>query len=71
MSENEEKRRTLLVERYKYGVRVYDPFNSHYSYYIKESDERPGWCEILVQEDGKTLDMIEHECVLKTGIMTS
>ncbi len=65
MSENEEKRRTLLVERYKYGVRVYDPFNSHYSYYIKESDERPGWCEILVQEDGKTLDMIEQECVLK------
>jgi len=62
---HEEKGRTMLIERYKYGVRVYDPINSHYSFYIKESDERPGWCEILVQEDGKNLNMFERKCALK------
>jgi len=61
----EEKGKTLLVERYKYGMRIHDPFNSHYSFYIKESDDRPGWCEIFVEEDDKALDVIEHKCALK------
>ena len=61
----EEKGRTLLIERYKHGIRVYDPVNDHYSFFIKESDGRPGWCEILVQEDGKALNVIQHKCVLK------
>jgi len=65
MSEKEKKGRALLIERYKYGVRVFDPVNGHYSFFIKESDDRPGWCEILVQEDGKNLNVFEHECVLK------
>ena len=62
---HEKKGRTLLVERYKYGVRVYDPINSHYSFYIKESDGKPGLCEIIVEEDGRALNMIEHKCVLR------
>ena len=46
-------------------MRVHDPINSHYSFYIKESDGKPGWCEILVQEDSRTLNVIERKCVLK------
>jgi len=66
MSEvKEEKGRTMLIERYKHGVRVHDPVNSHYSFLIKESDERPGWCEIIVEEDNKDLNLIEHKCVLR------
>jgi hypothetical protein len=64
-AQEEEKGRTMLIERYKYGVRIYDPINSHYSFFIKESDDRPGWCEILVQEDGEALNVIEHKCVLR------
>ena len=60
-----EEGKTMLIERYKYGVRVYDPINSHYSFYIKESDGKSGWCEVLVQEDSKTLDAFERKCVLK------
>jgi hypothetical protein len=67
MSEKEEKGRTLLIERHKYGVRFFDPFDSHYSFsfYIKESDDGRGWCEILVEEDGKTSKIIEYKCVIK------
>jgi len=67
MSEKEEKGRTLLIERHKYGVRFFDSFDSHYSFsfYIKESDDGRGWCEILVEEDGKTSKIIEYKRVIK------
>ena len=62
---HEERERTMLIERYKYGVRIYDPINSHYSFFIEESDDKPGWCKILIEEDGKALNIIEHKCVLR------
>ncbi|MFP3287958.1 MAG: hypothetical protein RXP86_11915 [Acidilobus sp.] len=55
----------MLIERYKYGIRVFDPINSHYSFFIKDDEDNPGWCKILVQEDNKDLNVIEHKCVLK------
>jgi hypothetical protein len=64
-AKKEEKVRLLLIERYKHGVRVFDPVNVHYSFFIKENDDRPGWCEIFVEEDDKALDVIEHKCALK------
>jgi hypothetical protein len=65
VEEKKEKVRLLLIERYKHGVRVFDPINVHYSFFIKENAERPGWCEIFVEEDGKNLNMFEHKCALK------
>jgi hypothetical protein len=64
-AQEEENGRIMLIERYEHGVRIYDPANSHYSFFIKESDDRPGWCEILVQEDGEALNVIEHKCALR------
>ena len=65
VEEKKEKVRLLLIERYKYGVRVFDPVNVHYSFFIKENNDRPGWCEIFVEEDDKALNMFERKCVLK------
>jgi hypothetical protein len=62
VSETEEKGKTLVIEKYDYGIRVFiDDPDINDSFFIKDNENNPGWCVIAIEKDFEAVDFVDNE----------
>ena len=58
----EEKGKTLVIEKYDYGIRVYiDDPDINDSFFISDDENNPGWCVIAIEKDLEAEDFVDNE----------
>ena len=62
MAEKEEKGKTLVIEKYDYGIRIYiDDPDIHDSFFIQDNENDPELCIITIEKDFEAVDVIDCE----------
>jgi hypothetical protein len=57
-----EEGKTLVIEKYDYGIRVYiDDPDIHDSFFIKDNENDPELCIITIEKDFEAIDVVDWE----------